>query len=181
MRINTAFLSMASLLASSSFVIKGNAVAVPAAEDTTQSKGTTLFKRHETEINCKGSLMCGNFPYDGILDDIDLYISRIDPLQRYENGHWIACRVGICAFLQQVPDSIGSVSGHDIQRLMGILKKFGCKKCGSVPVNALHGGNDFSHGMLTLNFVNDAKMDWDDEDCEGVCKDSVLYAEGIYD
>ena len=154
-----ALLRATSFLALLLLVIDANALTIPASEGATDLHTTTLMKRHPGGINCEGSHMCRYSAGDAV-EVMKNYTSTLTPAQTFEEGVHIACRDSICAFAQHVP---APLRGDEIQELIAKLWDHGCDICGSVPLDALDGGNDLDSGMLTLNYVSH------DDDCESLC------------
>ncbi|KAJ7157202.1 Kp4-domain-containing protein [Mycena filopes] len=99
-------------------------------------------------INCEGSIKCGGQPGDTaalLVGDID----GINAERYYSNGEHIACRMNICAFLQDQQDWM---SGAEIRGVAHDIVEHGCKVCGSAPTKA---GNNVAEGQLTFNFVSE--------------------------
>ncbi|KAJ7045077.1 killer toxin [Mycena alexandri] len=100
-------------------------------------------------INCEGSIKCGGQPGDTaslLVGDID----GINVERYYTNGEHIACRINICAFLQNQEEQM---SGAAIRSAAHDITEHGCKVCGSAPTKP---GNNVADGQLTFNFVSEA-------------------------
>lgn len=113
-------------------------------------------------INRRGSSTCSmnDWGQGGLLGRLRGRINSIDSGHWYNNGNYIVCERdngggGICAFLQ----GTGGMPGSSIGGLLDALIQHGCEKCGSVPLwlpaNGDNNPND--HGILTVNYVNDAR------------------------
>ncbi|OPB38900.1 hypothetical protein A0O28_0020060 [Trichoderma guizhouense] len=113
-------------------------------------------------VNCNGS---GNCPgIVGSLSDIVNISQGLDENRIYRPGEHIICIQsqlgnGLCAFLQ----GNSAENGHFVKILLKDLQNHGCKKCGSVPVDATQGGNDDGNGILTVNAVGSTGG------CNGIC------------
>ncbi|KAJ7757578.1 killer toxin [Mycena metata] len=100
-------------------------------------------------INCQGSGKCDGQPGDTaslLVGDID----GIDEGRYYANGQHIACRLNICAFLQNQEEQM---NGAEIRGVAHDITEHGCKVCGSVPTKP---GNNVADGQLTFNYVSEA-------------------------
>ncbi len=110
---------------------------------------TSLVSFASAGINCKG-VLCAPVAWTlGTSNNLVADIDGIDVNRVYANGEHIACYNdgghGLCAFLQSVPSN--AVSGGDIKTLIHDLQGHGCSKCGSVPIEALTGGNGDDQGF----------------------------------
>jgi hypothetical protein len=114
-------------------------------------------------INCKGNARCAELSlYTQVKNYVDI-IDRVDPNRWYNNGEHIACikadvptglyfsdHISSCVFLQ----NSGGAPGHSLPPLIKLLRKHGCKGCGSVPLFAPQGNNNVADGELTVNYVS---------------------------
>ena len=114
-------------------------------------------------INCKGSRRCAiKGENSGALRQLVAMSTFIDPKRHYNNGERIACvKHHICVFLQKTPHGI---SGDRVRRLLPVLRAWGCRICGSIPIGYLEGTNNNEDGELTVNYTRDESMD-----CCGLC------------
>ncbi|KAL7916600.1 killer toxin [Trichoderma velutinum] len=113
-------------------------------------------------VNCNGSSNCAGLAFS--LQDIVNQSKGLDENRIYRPGEHIICIEGVfgngaCAFLQ----GNSAENGHFVKILLQDLLDHGCKKCGSVPVDATQGGNDDGNGILTVNAVGDTGG------CNGIC------------
>ncbi|KAI9680764.1 MAG: hypothetical protein M1817_004204 [Caeruleum heppii] len=119
-------------------------------------------------INCQGSSQCrllncpgfGGWNLGCIGNMAEAFFDpEFDVNRTWRNGEQIFCfedvsTAGIgnlCAFLQNQPEG---ASGREIQEAIRKLRRHGCKRCGSVPMQE---GNDVSKGQLTVNYVRRTK------------------------
>jgi hypothetical protein len=122
-------------------------------------------------VNCEGSGLCGALGIDSITaGQLNNLIQDVVPSYlSFSGGEKIACvsgstdagdEYGLCAFPQG--SLSGPLSAADAKTLSQDLINHGCKVCGSVPVQALSGGNSDDEGILTFNYVSSPG-------CNGVC------------
>ncbi|OPB38899.1 hypothetical protein A0O28_0020050 [Trichoderma guizhouense] len=113
-------------------------------------------------VNCNGSSNCAGLSFS--LSDFVQLSQQLDENRIYRPGEHIICAEGAfgngaCAFLQ----GNSAENGHFVKILLQDLLNHGCKKCGSIPVDATQGGNDDGNGILTVNAVGSTGG------CKGIC------------
>ncbi len=127
-------------------------------------------------INCRGSFFCGKPAVFAVTPGLQSVLDLIDqtpiqPTKWFQNGEHIVCSHGIDArFNEPSPEALcvflqgtGGMPGSDILPLLKQLRDHGCKGCGSIPVFYPRDNDESHHGILTANYVSNAK------DCYGVC------------
>ncbi|KAJ6444165.1 kp4 domain-containing protein [Purpureocillium lavendulum] len=109
--------------------------------------------------SCDGSSICDHSLDlgDGSVMDRILSHTVVMPLDHvFKNGEHIICEywdwgpTGFCAFVE---GSKSGVKGKEVIRLLKEIKKRGCTKCGSYPVNGEKGAKDWD-GRLKIDYVH---------------------------
>ncbi|KAL8703994.1 MAG: hypothetical protein Q9201_002826 [Fulgogasparrea decipioides] len=141
---------------------------------------TSSSAENTSGVNCRGSLYC--LLYAGHFVNTAYHISITGlshPLPDWDPGplnssalyaatHHILCLPfdeslykGFCVFAQSMKGEEPYVNGAEVKRGLGMLVEYGCRMCGSVPLEVLGMGE----GWLTVNYVSERV-------CGGVCPEA---------